>query len=63
MDGWRRVLDSSEPGLAPGAPALPPAESYDLPGRVLVILLAERAPDEAVGVGEPPLAPAQDTAR
>jgi hypothetical protein len=27
---------------------------------VLVILLADRAPDEAAGLGEPPLAPAQD---
>jgi hypothetical protein len=27
---------------------------------VLVILLADRAPDEAAGAGEPRLAPAQD---
>jgi len=60
IDGWRRVLDSSEPALAPGAPVLPPAQSHDLPGRVLVILLADRAPDEAAGAGEPRLAPAQD---
>ena len=60
IDGWRRVLDSGEPALASGAPVLSPAQSYELPGRVLVILLADRAPDEGAGVGEPRLAPAQD---
>ena len=63
IDGWHRLLDSGEPALVSGAPALPPEQGFDLPGRALVILLAERAPDEAAGEGEPPMAPAQDTAR
>ncbi len=59
IGGWRRVLDSSEPALASGMPALPPAQSYDLPGRALVVLLADRAPDEAAGAGEAQSAPAE----
>ena len=42
VGGWRRLVDTSDPGFVGEGPAMPPRTSYELPGRVLVMLLADR---------------------
>jgi len=44
VGGWHRVLDTGEPASS-GDGTLPPGQVYDLPGRVLVVLLATRGAD------------------
>jgi glycogen operon protein len=41
VGGWHRVLDTGEPEFS-GDGTLPPGQVYDLPARVLVVLLATR---------------------
>jgi glycogen operon protein len=44
IGGWHRVLDTGDPEFA-GNGTSPPGQVYDLPGRVLVVLLATRGGD------------------
>jgi glycogen operon protein len=44
IGGWHRALDTGEPEFA-GDGTLPPGQVHELPGRVLVVLLATREAD------------------